>query len=77
VLVKLIIPKPIKPLNSSWIIALGWPKESLLRGDIVGVTRAKVFLYCCTVSYRSESVVAPIVAKKMEKGIIIKKSILV
>ena len=71
------ISEPIKPLNLSWIITLGWPKESLLRGDIVEVAKVKVFLYCCTVSYRSESVAAPIVAKRMEKGIIIKKSILV
>lgn len=77
ILVKLIIPEPIKPPNSSWIIALGWPKELLLKGDIVGVAKAKVFLYYYTVSHKSESVAAPTVAKIMEKGIIVKKSILV
>ena len=41
------------------------------------VARAKVFLYCYTVSYRSESITAPMVAKRIEKGIIVKKSILV
>jgi hypothetical protein len=41
------------------------------------VAKAKVFLYCCIVSYRSESITAPIVVKRIEKGIIVKKSILV
>ena len=43
----------------------------------MGVAKAKVFLYCCTVSYKSESVMAPIVAKRIKKGIIVKKSMLV
>ena len=41
------------------------------------VAGAKVFLYCCTVSHRSESVAAPTVAKRIEKGMIVKKSMLV
>ena len=43
----------------------------------MGIAKAKVFLYCCIVSYRSEFVITPIVAKRIEKGIIVKKSILV
>ena len=41
------------------------------------VVEAKVFLYCYTVSYRSESVAVPTVAKRIEKGIIVKKCMLV